>query len=237
MNFDKRFQNSMNHVHLWTQHPPRADLPNTDSDARNAIVALQAQIQALHAVVKVTTSMVGTVMSPEVEQAFRSSLETAQKIRVPRLSFGEDADLDPYIVQPAAKVPAPAKKVKAAKPAPAGKPLKTKESSPKKESNPKTLTEWFAKLCKITGVTFQRDQVLYQHHRFEVPKIILLPSTSAAYKKLIGWLHDNLDDELYNYGIEGDQRWANIPAALLARMACALPAGAEKDLSKVEDLK
>lgn len=212
MNFDKRFNNSMANLSNWTKSPPNVDLPNVDSDARNALVALQAQIQTLNAVNKVVTDMLCRTMSSEVKTEFLKTLDSAQKIRKPSLSIFEDIDFDDE-----------------------DKPVVRKSGRKKrkpKTEQPASLTEWFNKLGDVFGVSLRHHQVLYRHARFEQPRVIFLLNTDAEHQKIINWTHSKILDYAVQYGTEEgtEQHWLYFPTAALVEHGMTLPEGAEGHL-------
>lgn len=210
--FDQRLNSSMRDISLWTQSPPRTNIDGVDIEARNAVVALQAQIQALHAVNKVATDMLGRLLSPEVKAEFLRTLDNAQEIREPKLSAFDEVDFE--------EDAAPVRK--------SGR----RERKPK-AVQPASLTEWFNKLGDAIGLPLRHDQVLYRHARFEQPKIILLPSTDAHHQKVIDWAHSNVLDYAFQYGTEEgtEQHWLYLPLAALSDLGLALPDWAKDELT------
>jgi hypothetical protein len=238
MTFDKRFQRSLSDIRTWTQSPHSADLLGVDSDARNAVVALQSQLQAMHGVLKVATGMIERGLSPELRKQFRADLDAAQEIKPPTFLTERDEDEDDWDLDepPTTK----GKKLIATdKGKPALKDIK-RSDKPRKKNPPRTVAEWFVNLHAAVGIEFKPEQVLYRHQRFEQPKIILLTNTDAAYRKLNGWMHNNLDAEMYplSFGKEEEtgQRWATIPVVALAEATTSLrlPKGAEAELVKAD---
>jgi hypothetical protein len=243
MNFDKRFNHAMEYLLFFNARPPaegtRVVQPGVDVEARETILALQAQIEALQRGMATIHGWLiapggGNMKGSELDKMLTDAtdikpvefpqavLHMASKPHSSRTTRNEDHEDDGDGMPRLSKIK-PRKPTSAAGQQPAHSSGR-KQRGPKLEQ-PATLNQWFRKLMDSTGVILDFDRVLYRHARFEQPKIILLPDSDEDHQKLIEWTHSHASDYAVQYGTEegSQQHWISIPVAALSELGLAVP--------------
>ena len=248
MNFDKRLNTAMEYLLAFNARPPiegtRVVPPGVDEKARETIIALQAQIEAvqrgmatIHGWIISSNGgrMKGTqldemltaatdIKAPEFPQAVLA--EAASQVGAHKATGNEDDEDESD--DDGDGVPR-LRKTKPTKPASVAA-HQAAHSSGRKQRGPKleqpaTLSDWLHRLTDATGLHFKHSEIMYRHLRFEQPKLIFLLDSDADHKKLINWTHSKILDYAVQYGTEEgtEQNWVSIPAAALAQLGLAVP--------------
>lgn len=250
--FDQRFYKALTYIIAFDSKPltdgTRVVEPGVDAESREAIVALQAQVDALHRGVQ---SLHCWLVSPEggnmKDGQFDQLLTAAADIREPEIprailieagviaderrpsAYKETADEDSIDDPDDSGVmhDRRTKPLNLAARAAAHDELRAsgrRERKPKMEQ-PATLSDWFHNLSDTLGVALKHHQILYRHMRFEQPKVIFLPDSDADHQKIIYWAHSKIHDYTVQYGTEEstEQHWVAVPAAALSQLGFAVP--------------
>lgn len=218
MTFDQRFNNSMRDINIWTQSPPNTDLPGVDTDARRAVVALQAQVEALQ---RAVATVHGWMIADEGANLRGSAVDTmmmqAMAIRAPEFAFFPAEDTSSELVDAYGEDVACDD---AGNFASSGR----KARQPRVQQ-PTTMDAWLAKLSGACDVALLLDDLLYRHLRFEQPKLIILTGSEWEHKAVVDWMHSKVLDCAFQYGTEEgtDQNWAAVPIAALVELGLAIP--------------
>lgn len=223
MNFDKRFNDAMEHLLAFNSRPPKSGTrvvePGVDVEARETILALQSQVEAVQ---RGMATLHGWLISDKGGKMKGSELDQLLTVAtdIKPLEFPQ------AVLHTASQIDLSAPR----KAAGSGR----KERMPKIIDQPASLNEWFRRFSETVGVVVKHHQVLYRHARFEQPKIIFLLNTDAEHQKIINWTHSKVLDYAIQYGTEEgtEQNWLYLPVAALVEHGLALPEGAEDDLRK-----
>lgn len=235
MTFDKRLNNSMSDINLWTTNQPSGNIPGADLEARNAIVALQAQVEAMqrgmavlhgHIIAEAGLNMKGSQLDVMLTEATDIRAPEFPRAVLATAGMLDDEEDEHEDVTP----PTVCRKTKPKKPASVAAHQEEQMASGRRirgprKPQPKTLSTWLAKLEEACGVKLSRGQILYRHLRFEQPQVILLPESDAAHQKLINWSHSKILDYAVQYGTEDGtgQHWLAVPTAALDDLGLAIP--------------